>query len=324
MAAPSFDLIESIRAIQKQKRLIIIITVLAAAVGCLFSVIKKKKYKAEARFLVNNPLYGDRHTLFRSYETRYVDYFGGDDDLDRVTALGSSDTVRDRIIRNCDFDKIYKFGDISNDTAHAMYMNVFSKNFNLKRTEYKDIVVSYVAYDPITAAGVVNMSVKVLEETFRHYYTSMKKGMGISISMKVKQLDSSINTLTDTLANLRDKYGIYNIISPSRQNVMNGDMKGGGKGYGKAVEEIQNVESVKDQLVTDRAHYISLMNEYSAASSDSIDYLKVITRAVPPTGPTGPTVLMTAFVGGSVGFFFVIVFVLFMAYYRKLNEALKG
>jgi uncharacterized protein involved in exopolysaccharide biosynthesis len=324
MAAPTFDLIESLRTIQKQKRFIIIITVLAMALGAVFVLIKKKKYKAEARFLVNNPLYGDRHTLFRTKETRYVDYFGGDDDLDRVTALSGSDTVRDRIIRNCDFDKIYKMGSISNDTAHAAYMSIFSKNFNLKRTEYKDLVVTYVAYDPQTAAGVVNMAVQVLEETFRHYYTSMKVGMGISIGMKVKELDSTIAVMTDTLANMRDKYGIYNIISPNRQNVITGDMKGGGKGYGKAIEEIQNIESVKDQLVSDRAQYISVMNEYSTAVSDSINYLKVITRAMPPTRPTGPTLIMTLIVTGFVGLFFSTIYCLMMAYLRKLNAALKG
>ena len=126
MDTPSFDLIDVIRTIQKQKRFIIIITVAAMVVGGLFYVVKKKKYKAEATFFVNNPLYGDRNTLFRSNETRYVDYFGGDDDLDKITALGNSDTVKDRIIRNCDFDKIYKFGDMANDTAHAMYMAVFN------------------------------------------------------------------------------------------------------------------------------------------------------------------------------------------------------
>src|SRR3954463_4728927 len=122
MAEPSFDLIDVIRTIQKQKRLIIFITAMAVALGALFLAIKKKKYKAEARFFVNNPLYGDRNTLFRTMEQRYVDYFGGDDDLDKITALGNSDTVRDRIVRNCDFDKIYKFGDMNNDTSHAIYM----------------------------------------------------------------------------------------------------------------------------------------------------------------------------------------------------------
>ncbi len=319
MTAPSFNLVEIIRILLKQKRLIILITVLAVALGGVFMLVKKKKYKAEARFFVNNPLYGDRNTLFRTSEQRYVDYFGGDDDLDKITALGNSDTVMDRIIRNCDFDKIYKFGDMNNDTSHAMYMSTFEKNFNLKRTEYKDIVVSYTAYRPEDAANVANMSVKVLEETFRHYYTSMKEGMAKSINDKVKQLDSSISSLTDTLANLRDKYGIYNIISPDRHNITSGDMKGGGKGYGKGMEEIQNIESIKDQLVTDRSHYISLLNEYSAASGSSMEYLKLITRALPPTSPTGPSMRMVLIVSGMLGLFFSMIYVLMIEYFRRLK-----
>jgi hypothetical protein len=218
---------------------------------------------------------------------------------------------------------MYKFGDMSNDTSHAMYMATFDKNFTLKRTEYKDIIVSYIAYRPVDAANVANMSVKVLEETFRHYYTSMKEGMAKSISDKVKQLDSSITTLTDTLAGMRDKYGIYGIISPARQNVTNGDIKGGGKGFGMGVEEIQNVESIKDQLVSDRAHYISLLNEFSAASGSSMEYLKLITRAVPPTGPTGAGLQMVLLVAGCLGLFFSIIYVLMMDYFRRLKAMLK-
>lgn len=322
MAAPSFDLVEVIRTILKRKVFIIIITMLAIAVGAIFHSVKKKKYQGEARFLVNNPLYGDRNTLFRSYETRYVDFFGGDDDLDRVTALASSDTVRDRIIRNCDFDKIYRFGDINKDTAHAMYMSVFSKNFNLKRTEYKDIVVTYIAYDPVAAAGVANMAVQVLEETFRHYYTAMKQNMCASISNDITRLDGSIATLTDSLGNLRDKYGFYGIVSPGRQNVITGDVKGSGKGFGLAMEQIQNVESIKDQLVTDRARDISLLNEFTASGSDSMGYLKVITRAVPPTSPSGPTMMMTMMITGAVGLFFSVIYVLMMAYFHKLKAML--
>jgi len=319
MTAPSFNLVEIIRILLKQKRLIILITVLAVALGGVFMLVKKKKYRAEARFFVNNPLYGDRNTLFRTSEQRYVDYFGGDDDLDKITALAASDTVKDRIIRRCQFESIYKFGDMNNDTAHAMYMSTFDKFFTLKRTEYKDIVVSYVAYKPVDAANVANMSVQVLEETFREYYTSMKEGMAKSISDKVKQLDSSIAGLTDTLANLRDRYSIYNIISPDRHNVTSGDMKGGGKGYGKAMEDIQNIESIKDQLVTDRAHYISLVNEYSVASGSAMEYLKLITRAVPPTSATGPSMTMVLTVSAMLGLFFSMIYVLMIEYFRRLK-----
>ena len=63
---------------------IIIMTVAAMVLGGIFLAIRHKKFKGEARFLVNNPLYGDRSTLFRSNDTRWVDYFGGDDDVDKI------------------------------------------------------------------------------------------------------------------------------------------------------------------------------------------------------------------------------------------------
>jgi uncharacterized protein involved in exopolysaccharide biosynthesis len=166
------------------------------------------------------------------------------------------------------------------------------------------------------------MSVQVLEETFRHYYTSMKEGMAKSISNKIAELDKTIATMSDTLAELRDKYGIYGLISPARQNMTTGEIKGGGKGFGKAVEEIQNIEAIKDQLVTDRAHYTSLLNEFSAASGSSMEYLKLITRAVPPTSPTGASMRMVLLVAGFLGLFFSILYVLLIAYFHKIKEML--
>ena len=320
MTNTSFDLIDIIKTLQKKKGFIIVMTLVAVMLGGIFLALRHTKYKGESNFFVNNPLYGDRSTLFRSVETRYVDYFGGDDELDKIMALANSDTVRDRIIRNCQFQEVYKT-DINDPKGHAYLMYIFNKNFNIKRTEYKDVQVSYIAYDPVTAANVANMSVKVLEETYRHYYTAMKQNIYTSISDKVTQLDSSINALTDTLAGLRDKYGIYAIISPARQNVISGDMKGSGKGYGMALEDIQNIESIKDQLVQDRAHYISLLNEISATMGNSMEFLKVITRALPPTQPTGPSALIVLVVAAFLGLLFSSIYILLLTYFRKLNSA---
>ncbi len=322
MAAPSFDLIDIIRNVQKKIGVILSVTVVAALLGVVVNNIKPKKYKGVTKFLVNNPLYGDRNTLFRSYETRYVDYFGGDDDLDKVTSLATSDTVVDRVIRNCQFQEVYKM-DINDPKGHAALMGIFKKNFSLKRSEFKDIEISYVAYDPVVAANVSNMTVKVIEETYRHFYTAAKDGMMKSIKDQMTHVDSAIASLTDSLAGMRDRYGIYNIISPARQNTISGDIHGGGKGFGRAIEEIQNVEASKDQMVTDRAHYVSLLNEFAAAESDAIQYIKVITRALPPTGPTGPGWMLTLLVAGGCGLFFSTVLILLIAYYNLINTQEK-
>jgi uncharacterized protein involved in exopolysaccharide biosynthesis len=233
-------------------------------------------------------------------------------------AFAGSDTVRNRIIRNCQFQVIYK-KDINDPKGYAELMSIFKKNFNIKRTEYKDVEVSYTDYDPQTAANVANMSVKVLEETYRQYYNNIKNGIYKSINDQVTKLDSSINTLTDTLATMRDQYGIYSIISPARQNVITSEIKGGGKGYGRAIEEIQNIESIKDQLVADRAHYISALNEFYATTNSALDFVKVITRALPPTNAAGLSTEITLVAAGLLSFFFSTLYVLLMAYYRKLN-----
>jgi uncharacterized protein involved in exopolysaccharide biosynthesis len=323
MTDTSFDLVDIIRTIQKRKGFIIIITVIAMALGGAFLLVKKKKYKAGTKFLVTNPLYGDRNTIFRAYESRWVDFFGGDDDLDKVIAFCNSDTVRERIIRNSQFQTVYN-QDINDPKGFSSLMNIFKKNFNVKRSEYKDIEVSYVAYEPQTAANVSNMAVQVIEETYRSYYNSMKENMATAISSKMPALDSAIASLTDSLAAMRDHYGIYAIISPGRQNVISGDLSAkGGAGYGRGVEEIQNVESVKDQLVTDRAKYISLLNEFSATTNSSMRFLKVISRAVAPTSPTGAGAEVVLIAAAFLGLFFSTLWVLAMAYFRKLNAVVR-
>lgn len=300
MATPSFDLVDVVRTIQKQKRIIIVITAIAIALGAVFFVVKRKKFKAASKFLVNNPLYGDRNTLFRNYEQRYVDYFGGDDDLDRVTALLASDTVKDRIIRNCQFQVVYN-ADINTEKGHAFLMGVFDKNFNVKRSEYKEMEVSYIAYDSVTAANVSNMAVKVCEEAFRNYYTAMKMGMAKSIKDKLKQIDSSINANAATMADYKTVAGVQ--------------QAGGQK---DVINSPEVLKATQDQLIQDRAKYISLINELEATTNSSMDYLKVTTRALPPTSAMGPSLSMVLITAACMGLFFSTLLVLMLAYYNKL------
>ncbi|NCX96362.1 MAG: hypothetical protein EBX41_08125 [Chitinophagia bacterium] len=322
MPAPSFDLIDVIKTVQKKFRIIIAITLACMVIAGVLFAVKKKKYKATARFFVTNPLYADRSSLFRNIEQKYVDYFGGDDDLDKVVVLLSTDTVKDRIIRQCDFDKIYK-SDINDPKGHAYLISIFTKNFNVKRSEYKDIEVSYTTYEPTAAATIANTTVKVTEEIYRAYYTEMKNNMYSAINSKLHELDTQIVRYTDSLASLREMYGIYSIINPARANIMIGDTKIAGKGMGKAIELIQNIEAVKDQLVADRAKYYSLLYEFSATTHEEMRFLKVTTRAVPPTEPAGLSLPMMVIIAAFLGVFFSTLLMLLLEYYKKLDAVVR-
>jgi uncharacterized protein involved in exopolysaccharide biosynthesis len=319
MNTPRFDLVDITHTLRNRGRFILTMTVIAAVLGLLFSLVRKKKYESQADIIMTNPLYTDRNNLFRANEMRFVDYFGGDDDADRVLVIAESDTVREMVAKKLNLADAYKL-DMSKAEDRDKLKGIFKKNFKVDRTEYKTCQMFFTDTDPQRSAAVLNESIIAIEEIFRSYYVHMRGKVSTSIQAKVTEMDSTILSLTDTLSVLRDKYKIYDIVSPGRQNVMLGSIKSSGAAdFGRGVEEIQNIESIKDQLVADRAKYFSLLNEFSTGNSASdLRLIQVITAARPAVDPKGPGLLITTLACMLLGFFFSALYILIVTYYRLL------
>lgn len=315
--APRFDLVDVVQTIKKKFTFVLIATIAAAVVGAIFFFSRKPKYEAKTEFLISNPLYYDRNSLFRNTEMRFVDYMGGDDDLDKISAIAESDTVMNLVIRNLHLAQDYNID--TNDVKGMAFVHmIFRKGFTFKRTENKDAIVTFVDHDAPRSAAVANEVVKVTADIFNSYYNNMRSKMFAALKDKMHEQDSAINALTDTLAVLRDQYGIYAVLSPSRQNVMTGSVSGG-KSTAMGMEKIQNVEAIKDQLVADRAKYVSLSNEFSTGTKEgAVSLTQVISKAKTPLTPKGPNAMMTILTAALLGFFFSVLLVLVLTYYRIL------
>ena len=310
MANNSFSLIDVRDSIQKNLKVIIMISFASAVLGAIFYLVSPKKYEAKTEFTMRNPLYSDRNFLY-NYDTKFLDYFGNEDDANRIIMLSGSDIVQKQVINNLDLARAYKL-DTSIPKQMLQLERKFDKNLNLMRTEYKDLTLSYTDTDPKRAASVANECVRILELEFQNFYNDMRKGMHESIVNKIVEEDSIINTLTDTLSKLREKYGIYDIISPSRHNLMNGSMRESSrKNYGLGIEQVQNIESLKDEMVADRAVKTTLANQYTTSYNKAkLPIIKVITAAKPPVNPKGLGGLMTVIICGILGMFCTILFTL--------------
>ncbi|RYE25349.1 MAG: hypothetical protein EOP51_04380 [Sphingobacteriales bacterium] len=319
MATPRFDVIDITQTIRRHRRFILVVTLVAMALGVVFSLIRKKKYKAQTEFFLSNPLYADRNYLFRSHDMHFVDYFAGDDDIDKIIVNAESDQVKDKVIENMKLAEAYKI-DMSNPEQRSKLKDVFNLNSKIKRSEYRHLILTYVDTDPKRAADVANEHVRVTEEVFRAYYNTIKGYAYTSINDKIKEMDSSIAALTDTLSGLRDQYKIYDIISPSRSTTTTATISSNGTAaFGRGVEQIQNISSVKDQLVIDRAKYISLLNEFSTGTKDNeIKFIQVSSPATPPTDQSGPGMLVTVLTCALLGLFFSILYQLLTTYYKIL------
>lgn len=313
------DVVDSIR---RHKSLIIIITVLSAVAGAIFYIAGPKKFEGKTEFVLRNPLYGDRNNIY-NYDTKFIDYFANEDDIDRLMLMSEADIVQSKVIRNMHLAEAYNI-DASNRKGDEQLARRFSKSFNITRTEYKDLILTYMDIDPERAAKVANECVTVLDSTFSEYYREMRRGMYQSIIDKVKEEDSTVNSLTDTLIKLRSEYGINDIISPSRNNLMLSPMKENGhKDFGKGVELIQNIESLKDQVVADRAKQTTLINQYTTGNRrDQMPMLKVLTYAKTPVSPKGIGGMYTLLAAAFLGFFFSTMLMAFADRYlgKPLNN----
>lgn len=322
---PRFDLVDIAKTLQRRGRFILLITALAAVGAAVAWLLGTRKYKANASILVANPLYSDRNNLFRNDKATFVDYFGREDDIDKVLAVAKSDQTRGVIINQLGLAKEYKL-DTSKEDDRIELSTRFSKNFEVKRTEYQNIEVTYTDPNPRLAAYVTNQAVRIIDEIYTGYYNALRNDARKTLKVRLLQTDSMIASMTDSLAAMRDRYGIYDIISPARMNMMSGQLsKGkGGPGYGRAIEELQNIEATKDQMVADRARYVSLINEFaSGVGIGEQPQIQVISPASIPDKPAGLGLILTIVVAIVVSAFFATLWVLLVAYFRALTAVTR-
>lgn len=318
MSTPRFDIVDVTQTLRNNRKTILIVSLVAAVLGATLYLVSERQYKAIGGYIMTNPLYTDRNNLFQENGIQFVDYFAGDDDVDKLMSLVESDTIKYLVADKLNLWAHYKL-DKSKPKEVKKMVDVFKDNYKVVRSEYNACEVSYCDTEPQTAADVVNETIRTIESLFRGYYISQRAKMTLSLESKIKDMDSSIASMTDTLAALRDRYKIYDIINPARQNIMVSGGHGGGAGYGLAMEQIQNISSLKDQLVSDRARYTSRLNEYKTTSvTDNIPLLHVTGVAKAPVKPKPPGLALTIISAALVGLFFSSIYILIRTYYRSL------
>lgn len=303
MSNPRFDLVDIIQTLRKNTKLLIIATIASALIGALFYVVGKKKYKAEADFIISNPLYADRNNLFRTRDTRFVDYFGGDDDIDRVLVISNSDTLRNVIASKLNLWDAYKL-DSSLKEDRLDMKEIFKDKFKMERTEYTTAKVYFTDTDAERAAKVVNLAIETSENIFRGYYLKMKNNVANAVQERIEAIDFEIYKLSSKQVKLSEepKRGMDKLEKIRRQ------------------DELREIGVMKDQLIQDKAKNMSILNELLTGvnSNDKNRYLQVITPATPPEKPAGIGFALTVVGAAFFGFFFIAIYLLIITYYRLL------
>jgi uncharacterized protein involved in exopolysaccharide biosynthesis len=308
---PLFDLLS------RRRRFIATATLVSIAMGFAAYFILPAKYKAETVFILKNPLFADRSNLYGDDDKAGV-YFAGEDEISRLISMSESDSFHNKLIRSMKLDEAYKLN-IDEAEEYQKLRKLISKRLKVYRSENNNVVLLYYDKNARRAADVANYCVPELDASLRKFYNSVRRDRVYAISEKIAEQDSSINALTDTLIRLREQYGIFDIVNPARHNIMSGSMSDNGRpGFARGLEVIQNIGSVKDELVASRAANITLLGRFTTGDRlNNQPLTNILKRAATPQEPvlSLPMVLVVCAVAG---FFASLLYVLAAgAFYSK-------
>ncbi|MBL7711736.1 MAG: hypothetical protein JNL13_04705 [Chitinophagaceae bacterium] len=290
------------RIIAAQRRKILIFGLSAAVLGFMLGLFKTRRYNAETTFILKNHLFADRTYLY-SKDMRYINYYAPEDDIERLIALTDADNVLNSLISQLNLVAYYKT-DTTKPKALRILKKKIAKQVEISRTPEKHAILSYEDKNPEMAARIANKYLELIELNLRINYNSVRADVYRALQTKIAEEDRALMLLTDSLAAMRRQYGIYDIISPTRGNmIVNAHIQDNGHpDFAKGLELIQNVESVKDRAVADRSDHISLANQYAGSEKiGDLSLIQVIKVAQAPlkASSSGPAfIALVCFVAG--------------------------
>ncbi len=208
----TYNLLEVLKTISRWKRPILIVTALAFVGSILVTLTLDNYFMSTTEFYAANPDLAKPEPVGRESGDR--DYYGEDEDRDRVLSIAESGQVLNYLIEKYN---LYEHYDI--DTSHVKAPFFVAKKLNglyeVIRTKFGSIKISVEDKDPKLAATMANDARDRVEAICRVLIKGTQNKQIATFKENIKGKEGEIRTLGDTLQVWRAKYAIYNTVTQS-------------------------------------------------------------------------------------------------------------
>jgi len=305
-----FDLIHIFRIIAKRKKFVLLFTTIVVAIGAICCLITDKKYTSSSLFIVKNPILFDRNFVFRNSLYEHKEFFAVPNDVDQVEAIAKSEDLLRHITSKFDLANYYG---ISNPFLLRMKVK---GNFSFSRQDTKNIEVYFTDKDPKLAEEVTREIRNYLENKFLNYFLEANKQVTTALKIELGDINLKIDSLSTEIQMIRETNGLQNQLLPTRGTTIQNNSNISGNQVA-ALEKLQSVVTLKDQLTKDQAEYYSLINEFEMIGKGNMNIFYIVHDALLPDESSHPKtilILIGCLIGG---LFFSSVIVVSGAFYRE-------
>jgi len=196
-----FDNTPLVKTIFKWKWHIIIITVVAAILGAIFS---------GSRFIT--PLYKSEATIYPTHTESYSD----ETVTEQMLQIMQSQEIMDSVVEKFDLMKHYKI-DKNYKYWKTALIGEYRSNVSISRTPYDAVTIKVYDSDPEIAYAMVYEIFEQYSKVNKRILKAQRKEQADFFNSTLKDNEIFIDSLKNRLSEIGTEYGIVDVTSQSRE-----------------------------------------------------------------------------------------------------------
>ena len=256
-----FSAKEILEVLIKNKRSVVVISLISAVVFSVISILLPDYYESEVILYPASSSSVSQSLLEKNIKSKDILKFGEDEEVEQVQQILQSDLIRERIIEKYNLSKHYKI-DKSSEYQHSDLLDNYDDNVTIRRTKYNSVRITVLDQNPDTAALIANDIANLLDTTMNFLQKTRSIRAFEIVENEYRKLEDEINMLNDSLTKLR-ALGINDYESQSEV-------------YNQALAQaiLKNNTKAADAL----EKRISTFSEYGSSYMQITNYLKFQTE----------------------------------------------
>lgn len=255
----------------KWKKHILGASLLTAVIVAGISLAMPNYYEASTQFYAASPDLAQPAPLGNT--PSYLKIYGNDNDIDRLISIAKSNVVSTYLIEKFD---LYNHFDIetNSDKAKSKLLLKFDKLFEITKTKYDAIKLSFEDKDPQFAADVANSAREKIDELARQMIKGSQSKLLTSYKTSVEAKQKEYNSIADSLTMARVKYNIFNTQSQGEAfGSSMVDLSGSIENYKARISYLQSQSDVApDSINIYKSKLKGYQNQYKMLSKDIQSY----------------------------------------------------
>jgi len=206
-------LLDVVRVLYKWKIFILVICLITLVGSIVLSLMMDNYYQSSTLFYATNNDLAKPNPIGNQDNIRY--YYGAGEDMDRIMTLAESERLANFLIDSFDLYNHYGI-DQNDEKKHFRVMEVFSSQYKVLKTKYDAIEILVEDTDPELAMSIANVARDKVNQFAQEMIRNSQWQQISMMKNNLTEKNKTMNQLEDTLLIVREKYGILNPATQSR------------------------------------------------------------------------------------------------------------